>query len=176
MIVRQAFGSGTRQVDLQDQGCARLAWDIDEADAARLDHTGQAWRLMRNQVVGFAADPRQVISDKHRAKPDQAQAKPGFSTARRAGDQDTAPVKGHAGRVQMNRRRTTARRRGARPARAHTGRPTTKRAPNGSDVTSASVGRIFSAQITPPWASTICLDMARPSPELSPNWCSGRSE
>ena len=56
------------------------------------------------------------------------------------------------------------------------GRPTTNRAPEGSDVTSASVGRIFSAQITPPWASTICLEIARPRPELLPNWCTGRSE
>ena len=48
------------------------------------------------------------------------------------------------------------------------GRPTTNRAPNGSEVISASVGRIFSAQITPPCASTICLEIARPSPELLP--------
>lgn len=51
----------------------------------------------------------------------------------------------------------------------HTGSPTTKRAPRGSDVKSASVGRIFSAQMTPPWASTICFDIASPSPELLPN-------
>lgn len=46
-----------------------------------------------------------------------------------------------------------------------TGRPTTNRAPKGSDVKSTSVGRIFSAQITPPWASTICLEIAKPRPE-----------
>ena len=47
-----------------------------------------------------------------------------------------------------------------------TGRPTTNRAPSGSEVMSASVGRIFSAHMTPPCASTICLEMARPRPEL----------
>lgn len=46
-----------------------------------------------------------------------------------------------------------------------TGRPTTNRAPSGSDVKSTSVGRMFSAQMTPPWASTICLEIARPRPE-----------
>ena len=38
----------------------------------------------------------------------------------------------------------------AGPGPAQTGRPTTKRAPSGSEVTSASVGRMFSAQMTPP--------------------------
>lgn len=57
-----------------------------------------------------------------------------------------------------------------------TGRPTTKRAPSGSEVTSASVGRMFSAQITPPCASTICLEIARPRPELFPKCSSGRWE
>lgn len=52
---------------------------------------------------------------------------------------------------------------------AQIGRPTTNLAPRGSDVTSASVGRMFSAQMTPPWASTICLEIARPRPELLPN-------
>lgn len=62
------------------------------------------------------------------------------------------------------------------PGIHHTGRPTTNRAPSGSDVGSASVGRMFSAQITPPCASTICLEIARPRPELLPNWSSGRCE
>lgn len=46
-----------------------------------------------------------------------------------------------------------------------TGKPTTNRAPSGSEVKSTSVGRMFSAQMTPPWASTICLEIARPRPE-----------
>lgn len=57
-----------------------------------------------------------------------------------------------------------------------TGRPTTKRAPSGSDVMSMSVGRMFSVQMTPPCASTICLEIARPRPEWFPNCFSGRSE
>jgi len=52
--------------------------------------------------------------------------------------------------------------------KSYTGSPTTNRAPRGSDVISASVGRIFSAQITPPCASTICFEIANPSPELLP--------
>ena len=63
-------------------------------------------------------------------------------------------------------------RRGHRRA-GQTGRPTTKRAPSGSEVMSASVGRMFSAQMTPPCASTICFEMARPRPELLPNWPAG---
>ena len=38
-------------------------------------------------------------------------------------------------------------------------------APNGAVLSSASVGRMFSAQMTPPCASMICLEMASPSPE-----------
>jgi hypothetical protein len=34
-------------------------------------------------------------------------------------------------------------------------------------------GRMFSAQITPPWASTICLEIARPRPEWLPNCFTG---
>jgi len=59
---------------------------------------------------------------------------------------------------------------------SQTGRPTTNRAPSGSDVMSASVGRIFSAQITPLCASMICLLIARPKPELLPKCSSGRCE
>ena len=58
----------------------------------------------------------------------------------------------------------------------HTGRPTTKRAPSGSDVISAWVGRMFSAQMTPPCASMICLEIARPRPEWLPKSPCGRSE
>ncbi len=58
----------------------------------------------------------------------------------------------------------------------HTGRPTTKRAPSGSEVASASVGRMFSAQITPSWASTICLEIDKPRPELLPKSLSERCE
>ena len=63
-----------------------------------------------------------------------------------------------------------------RAAGRQTGRPTTKRAPSGSEVISAWVGRMFSAQITPPCASTICFEIARPRPEWLPNWPTGRSE
>ena len=65
---------------------------------------------------------------------------------------------------------------GAVMAQAQTGRPTMKRAPKGSDVASAWVGRMFSAQITPPCASTICLEIDSPRPELLPNCPCGRSE
>jgi hypothetical protein len=44
-----------------------------------------------------------------------------------------------------------------------------KRAPSGGLSAGAPAARMFSAQISPPWASTICFDMARPSPEWVPN-------
>ena len=70
------------------------------------------------------------------------------------------------------------RRRGCWPCAAGhgAGSRTTKRAPTMVGSPSASPGPArFSAQIRPPWASTICLEIDRPSPEFWPKpWC-GRS-
>jgi len=110
-----------------------------------------------------------VIGDQSGTQRHQLQGECRFSGSAGAGDQQGATVNCNCAGLPCNAVAPL-------PRQTHTGRPTTNRAPRGSDVTSASVGRMFSAQMTPPWASTICLEIARPRPELLPNWPSGRSE
>lgn len=120
---------------------------------------------------------RLVIRNKHCPPADQIQCELRFTAARTSHDQNRLTVACHTGGMQK------AAPIWGRPnvivsvvAHDQTGKPTTNRAPRGSDVMSASVGRMFSAQITPPWASTICLEIARPRPELLPKSSCGRSE
>lgn len=138
----------------------------EQPDAARLDQPGDDGGAacpespLRGRGQMGAVVGHQITAQSH-----QRQRQRRLAAARGAGDQDPAPPPCHAAGMESERRLA-----------CQTGRPTTKRAPSGSEVGSASVGRMFSAQITPPCASTICLEMARPRPELLPNCCSGRSE
>lgn len=60
------------------------------------------------------------------------------------------------------------------------GSRTTKRAPSTlgslSPLSPLLAGAVrFSAQIVPPWPSTICLEIDKPRPEFCPKPCAGRS-
>lgn len=103
-------------------------------------------------------NPGAIIGDEIRPKRNHLQGKVRLSGARFARNDKRARLDGYSAGVEND----------LRVVLAHTGKPTTNRAPLGSDVKSASVGRMFSAQITPPWASTICFEIARPRPELLP--------
>lgn len=136
-----------------------------DADASRLDQSANGGRGGCGQAVACYAQFRPVIGHQNGAECDEIQGKRGFSAARGAEDQE-AP--------SLDRDATGMQRLG--PGRVQTGRPTTKRAPSGSEVMSAWVGRMFSAQMTPPCASMICFEIARPRPEWLPKSDFGRSE
>ena len=91
---------------------------------------------------------------------DEAQRERGFSGTRRPPDEEPNIPHGDATGVE-----------GGRRVRGHgqpAGRRTMKRAPVTWGVPSGSVTVRFSAQMRPPWASTICREMERPRPEFWP--------
>ena len=138
--------------------------------AARLDQAGDGRRRAGDHAAAFGAQFGPIVGDKVRTMGHELQAKRRLARPRRAKDENGArPDRDGCSVNEKGRVVSHA------PA-PQTGRPTTKRAPSGSDVMSAEVGRMFSAQITPPCASTICLEMARPRPELLPKCASGRCE
>lgn len=154
-----------RHPGLRKGGCAQ------DADAARLDQPGQRGRGAGDKAPAFARKTGSVIRNQPAPHGHHLQRKRGFPPPRGAKDDDRSPfVQRHAACMK-----------GDRPASRwrddhQTGRPTTNRAPRGSEVASAVVGWMFSAQITPPCASTICLEIARPRPEWFPKSPCGRSE
>ena len=164
----KAVGLGARQVCDEGDGRRPGGGGAEEADAARLDQAflrGGGAARDKGAVAGGDAGP--VVGDEAGAEGEELQAEGGLAGAGGAEDEEAAVCHGDAGGVQEQRVGRRCR---------HTGRPTTKRAPKGSLVASAAVGRMFSAQITPPCASTICFEIDRPRPELLPKWVGGRSE
>lgn len=125
-----------------------------DAQTPRLDQAGKRGRAAGDQSLALTLKLRPVVGHQPRAQPDHLERKRRLAGTRRPEDQQRPPVQRDAAGMED---------RAALPA--HSGRPTTKRAPSGSEVMSALVGRMFSAQITPPCDSTICLEMASPSPE-----------
>ena len=153
------------KIDRQDNPGLGQARNRQQPDLARLDQICNCRRAAGDDRIPDKHQFDGVICDQGSAESDHLNGERGFSGTRRAEDQQPTPFDRHAGRVQQKRH-----------CGGHTGRPTTKRAPRGSEVTSALVGRMFSAQMTPPCASTICFEMARPSPEWLPKSPEGRSE
>ncbi|MDB5658814.1 MAG: hypothetical protein JWS10_1429 [Cypionkella sp.] len=151
---RQAIGFGLVKIDDEADRGAGARVGVQQADASGFDHAGKLWRAGGDKLLSLRGDLGLVVSDERGSVSDQLQSERGFARARSADDQHTAPIHRHATGVHQRLR--------------HTGRPTTNRAPSGSEVGSALVGRMFSAQITPPCASTICLLIDRPRPELLP--------
>ena len=163
----QAFGFTLRQINHQ---CHISPWHggrVEQSHKARFDQARQLGRRARKKPVVMGPDQRLVIAYEISTKGHHLQGERRFASSRRTEDQKSTAAKGHTTGVQKKVWPNGA---------GHTGRPTTKRAPSGSDVGSALVGRMFSAQITPPCASTICFEMDRPRPELLPKWVAGRSE
>lgn len=165
-VGRQAVGFGLRKIDDKRHigGGSRVA--AQKADAARLDQAAQRGRAAGDEGLAFAGKFGAVIGDEAGAKRQKAQRKRGLARAGWPEDQQATPVQRDRAGVKH---RPVAR-------IGHTGKPMTKRAPKGGEVGSAAVGRMFSAQITPPCASMICLEIARPRPEWLPKSPFGRSE
>lgn len=153
------FGS---QVNHQSHDGLCQTGGIQNAKTPCLDHAAQRCRATGHQHTVVQQDVSAVVSDQNRPHGHKHQRKSRLAGTGRPKDQNCALTHRHATCVQ--------------DGCGHTGRPTTNRAPSGSDVTSACVGRMFSAQITPPCASTICFEIARPRPEWLPKSPGGRSE
>ena len=128
-------------------------------------------RSEQSSVAGGQLDT--VVSDQA-CKPnesggggvDQRQRETRLAAARRPADQQGTAADQH--------RRSMHRRRCGLPHFA--GRRTTKRAPRTAGGSSGvETLRRFSAHMRPACASTICLEIDRPSPEFWPKPCSGRS-
>ena len=165
-VRRKSFGFGNTQINRkEDINCVNRLYG-EYSDPPRLDPAADGGGTGCDQSAFAAVQNRLVIGNQSGPHRHQLQSEARLARARGADDHHAAPRVGH--RRSVDRQVAGWRR--------HTGRPTTKRAPSGSEVMSASVGRMFSAQITPPCASTICFEMASPSPECSPNWPGGRSE
>ncbi len=162
---RQPLGLVTVKIDDHPYDGALLEFRAKDAEAARLDPPSDRRWATRDKNAIPRRDDRPVIGDEHRAMCHQLQRQCRLAAAGSAPDQRRDGSQSDA--ACMKDRLAGFR---------HIGRPTTNRAPRGSEVRSASVGRIFSAQMTPPCASTICLDIASPRPELLPNCPAGRSE
>ena len=162
---RQSSAFGLTKVD--DEGDIGLLQcrQSQDAHAPRLDQAANRRRGRGDEIIARNVQIGPVVRNQIRAQGDQVQGKRGFPAARGPEDQKAPP---------FDRDATGMQRLG--PGRVQTGSPTTKRAPSGSDVMSAWVGRMFSAQITPPWASMICFEIARPRPEWLPKSDFGRSE
>ena len=168
---RQAVLLGLIKVDDEADWRAVEGLCGKDTDKAGLDHAADRFRGAGLHGLCVAPKLRAIIGDKSGSESHQAQGKRGFPAPGGALYENGAPRMRHTGRMN-----SVEKGRIRRARHRQIGRPTTKRAPSGSDVASASVGRIFSAQITPPCASTICLEIASPRPELLPKSFSGRSE
>ncbi len=171
---RQPVGFFALQIDHKGQWNPVERFGPEQTDAARLDQAADGGGCAgKQQAARLCTKLGPVVGDETGAERDHPQCKAGLARSRRPGDQDGPAAMRHAGGVQdqdLRVRGVGIRRRG------HTGKPTTKRAPRGSEFRSAAVGRMFSAQITPPCASTICFEIESPRPELLPKWVDGRSE
>ncbi len=165
---RQSVGFDLTQIDHKGYVDRCPGRRMQKPEATRLDQSADGRGGSGNQCTRLIGEQRAIICDQNCAQRHQSQTKRRFARPRGPDDQHAPFCNRNTGRmygVQDHR------------ARLHQiGKPTTKRAPSGSEVISAWVGRMFSAQITPPCASTICLEIARPRPEWLPNWPSGRSE
>lgn len=160
-VGRQPLGLGSVEVHHHDDNGRTVRIGAQDANAARLDQPLEGCGRRCDHRLPLARQTGPVVGDKAGAKGHHRQRQRRFATAGPTQNKHTLAIKGNTGGMQNG---AVSRLVVGGPGR-HTGRPTTKRAPNGSEVGSASVGRMFSAQITPPCASTICLEMARPSPE-----------
>ena len=163
----QAFGLALCQINHK---CHLGLWHsrrVKQADKTRLNQARQLGRGAGKKPISIGPDQGLVIAHQIGTKSHHLQGQCRFSGPRWTKDQKSTAMNGDATGVQKQVRPDGA---------GHTGRPTTNRAPSGSEVGSALVGRMFSAQITPPWASTICFEIDRPRPELLPKWVAGRSE
>ena len=150
----QTIGFALPQIDGQFHSRFVNRRGAQNAKATRLDQAGKGGRAAGDKGRALAQDFGPVIGDKIRAQRHQRQRQRRLARPRRSKDQQRTPPDRNATGVKQN------------PVTpCHTGRPTTKRAPSGSEVISALEGRMFSAQITPPCASTICFEIARPRPE-----------
>lgn len=162
----QAVRLGAVQIHRQLERRFGKAFSPQQADAPRLDKPPYLRWAAGYQPIGLGSQQDVVIRDQGCSKCHQLQRQRGFAAAGRAKDDKPAPLQGNTTGVKQQLARCGSRDRRSRTARpGHTGRPTTNRAPNGSEVMSAWVGRMFSAQITPPCASTICFEIAKPRPE-----------
>jgi hypothetical protein len=154
------------KVDDHPNHRARFVREPYQADAAHLDQAGQRFGRPGQQpaMCGFKMNP--VV--RHQAREwkrtgsrhfNQFQRQPRFSGSGWPADQHSA------GSDKDGR---SVHRRGGR-CHYGAGRRTMKRAPAtvASPCSSGGPG-LFSTQIAPPWASTICLEMERPSPEFWP--------
>ena len=163
---RQALGLGPRQV--HDQRQRRLCHRIgtQQPDTARLDQ-----RRRRRRAEGAACHRTEHPSSQTSRAPSAIKSSASRDLPLPAGPRISTPCPSSATPVARQKSRPSGAAAQCHSGRdrpraiAQSGRPTTKRAPSGSEVMSASVGRMFSAQITPPCASTICLEIASPRPE-----------
>lgn len=163
----QPVGLDLRKIDRQHDPRTGHHVRRQQTDPARLDHAANGAGGAGDGCTIIIPNLDSIIRYKGTAMGHQLQGKRRFPRPRGAKDENATPLKAHAGRVED-------RRPGRNPR--HRGRPTTKRAPSGGVVMSASAVRMFSAQITPPCASMICLEIASPRPEWLPNCPAGRSE
>lgn len=171
---RQPVGFFAGQIDHKGQRNPVERIGPQQTDAARLDQaTDGGGGAGKQSTARFGAKLGSVVGNEAGAQRDHSQRKAGLARSRRPGHQDGPAAMGYAGGMQHQNPRA----RGIGIwCSGHTGKPTTKRAPRGSEFRSAAVGRMFSAQITPPCASTICFEIESPRPELLPKWVGGRSE
>lgn len=161
---RQTFGLGLGKFRHQGDFALVTMGYLKDADAPCLNQPSQLLRRAGQKHIRVRPELRSVVCDQFGPQSHQLQRQSRFSGAGGPQNQQTLSVD----------RNTT----GMYHATlwCHTGRPTTNLAPKGSDVMSAWVGLMFSAQITPPCASMICLEIASPRPEWLPKSFFGRSE
>ena len=152
--LRQAGRGGLSKINRKVKGNSGNRLGAQQADAPRLDQPAKSARRAGNKSVIDGRHLHLIIRNQNSPQADHLQRKRRLAGPGRPKDQKSPAVDRDARGMQPNEM-----------GRCHTGRPTTKRAPSGSEVTSAWVGRMFSAQITPPCASTICFEIASPRPE-----------
>ncbi|TCU65389.1 hypothetical protein EDE08_1133 [Bradyrhizobium sp. R2.2-H] len=156
-----------RRVKIDHETDGRMLHEVAATNSQAPD-LDQASQYRRGAHLNFMADCRQmdtVITDQNgpfdharASRHDQIKGKARLAGARRPADQHRQRSDLDGGGVN------------AWPAVAHrAGSLTTKRAPAtvGAPSASSGPGR-FSAQMRPPWASMICLEIDRPRPEFWP--------
>ena len=144
-----------------------------DSKPADFDQAGQFPRRAYDQLSAAVFQMHAIVANQHRRRylpgapgQDQIERQSRFAGARGPADQH-GPIAYQHGRGVYA---------GGPGARHGAGSRTTKRAPAmvGSPSALTAPAR-FSAQIRPPWASMICLEIDSPSPEFWPKpWC-GRS-
>ena len=168
----QPLGIRSIKIDHKAGGCLRRKVAATDSQAAYLDAAGERGGGANHQLVALRPYMDAVVADQADGRSlagaacqDEIEGKAGFAGPGGPANKYGAFADQHSGGVNAGARGTCI----GWVAGHQVGSRTVKRAPaTVGEPSSAGGPARFSAQIRPPWASTICFEIERPSPEFCP--------